>query len=114
MRWIFIYKLSKFKKMLKLFKKNGLYGIEENGNENVPFVYEDKEGAIDEWKYFEIINISENFLPRKRSIEQIIDIEIELKNKNEYDEKTSILNFMKKNKLGFEDLGNDVSSPHEI
>ena len=42
--------------MLKLFKKNGLYGIEENGDDNVPFVYENKEDAIDEWKYFEIIN----------------------------------------------------------
>ena len=41
--------------MIKLFKKNGLYGIQENGNDIVPFVYENKEGAIDEWKYFEII-----------------------------------------------------------
>lgn len=71
--------------MLKLFKKNGLYGIEENGNDNVPFVYENKEDAIDEWKYFEIINISENFLPKKRTIKEIIEIEIALKNKNEYD-----------------------------
>ena len=71
--------------MLKLFKKNELYGIEENGNDNVPFVYENKEDAIDEWKYFEIINISENFLPKKRTIKEIIEIEIALKNKNEYD-----------------------------
>lgn len=70
--------------MIKLFKKNGLYGIEEDGNDIVPFVYENKEGAIDEWKYFEIINISENFLPKKRSIDEIIDIEISLRNKNEY------------------------------
>ena len=70
--------------ILKLFKKNGLYGIEENGNDNVPFVYENKEDAIDEWKYFEIINRSENFLPKKRSINEIIDIEIELRNNNEY------------------------------
>ena len=71
--------------MLKLFKKNELYGIEENGNDNVPFVYENKEDAIAEWKYFEIINISENFLPKKRTIKEIIEIEIALKNKNEYD-----------------------------
>ena len=70
--------------MLKLFKKNGLYGIEENGNDNVPFVYKNKEGAIDEWKYFEIINRSENFLQKKRTINEIIDIEIELRNNNEY------------------------------
>ena len=73
--------------MLKLFKKNGLYGIDENGNDNVPFVYKNKEYAIDEWKYFEIINRSENFLPKKRTINEIIDIEIELRNKNEYNEK---------------------------
>ena len=33
--------------MLKLFKKDGLYGIEENGNDNVPFGYENKEDAFD-------------------------------------------------------------------
>ena len=76
--------------MIKLFKKNGLYGIQENGNDIVPIVYENKEGAIDEWKYFEIINISENFLPKKRSINQIIDIEIELRNKKEYNPDNSI------------------------
>ena len=76
--------------MIKLFKKNGLYGIQENGNDIVPFVYENKEGAIDEWKYFEIINISENFLPKKRSINEIIDIEIELRNKKEYNPDNSI------------------------
>ena len=70
--------------MLKLFKKNELYGIEENGNDNVPFVYKNKEDAIDEWKYFEIINRSENFLQKKRTINEIIEIEIALKNKNEY------------------------------
>ena len=78
--------------MLKLFKKNGLYGIEENGDDNVPFVYENKEDAIDEWKYFEIINMSENFLPNKKTINEIIDIEIELTNKNEYNEKKWIEN----------------------
>ena len=76
--------------MIKLFKKNGLYGIQENGNDIVPFVYENKEGAIDEWKYFEIINISENFLLKKRSINEIIDIEIELRNKKEYNPDNSI------------------------
>ena len=76
--------------MIKLFKKNGLYGIQENGNDIVPFVYENKAGAIDEWKYFEIINISENFLPKKRSINEIIDIEIELRNKKEYNPDNSI------------------------
>ena len=76
--------------MIKLFKKNGLYGIQENGNDIVTFVYENKEGAIDEWKYFEIINISENFLPKKRSINEIIDIEIELRNKKEYNPDNSI------------------------
>lgn len=70
--------------MIKLFKKNGLYGIEEDGNDSVPFVYENKECAIDEWKYFEIINISEKILPKKRSIDEIIDIEVSLRNKNEY------------------------------
>ncbi len=70
--------------MIKLFKKNGLYGIEEDGKDSVPFVYENKEDAIDEWKYLEIINISENFLPKKRSIDEIIDIEVSLRNKNEY------------------------------
>ena len=76
--------------MIKIFKKNGLYGIQENGNDIVPFVYENKEGAIDEWKYFEIINISENFLPKKRSINEIIDIEIQLRNKKEYNPDNSI------------------------
>ena len=76
--------------MIKVFKKNGLYGIQENGNDIVPFVYENKEGAIDEWKYFEIINISENFLLKKRSINEIIDIEIELRNKKEYNPDNSI------------------------
>ena len=76
--------------MIKLFKKNGLYGIQENGNDIVPFVYENKEGAIDEWKYFEIINISENFLLKKRSINEIIDIEIQLRNKKEYNPDNSI------------------------
>jgi len=69
--------------MIKLYTKNGLYGIEENGNDNVPFVYEKKEDAIDEWKYFEIINITENFLQKKRAIDEIINIEIELLSKCE-------------------------------
>lgn len=42
--------------------------------------------------------MSENFLP-KRSINEIIDIEIELRNNNEYNPDTSILNFMKKTSL---------------
>lgn len=70
--------------MIKLFKKNGLYGIEEDGNDSVPFVHENKECAIDEWKCFEIINISKKILPKKRSIDEIIDIEVSLRNKNEY------------------------------
>lgn len=73
--------------MLKLFKKNGLYGIEEDGNDNVPFVYQNKEDAIYEWKHLEIINRSENFIPKKRSLKEIIEIEIELTNKNEYNPK---------------------------
>jgi len=28
--------------MLKIYKKEGLYGITDNGNDNVPFIYEKK------------------------------------------------------------------------
>ena len=70
--------------MLKLFKKNGLYGIEEDGNCKVPFVYQNKEDAIYEWKHFQIINSSEKFIPKKKNIKEIIEIEIELTTKNEY------------------------------
>ena len=64
--------------MIKLYKKNGFYGIEQDGNDNVPFIYKNKIDAIDEWKYFEIINITENFLNKKRTINEIIKIENEL------------------------------------
>ena len=64
--------------MIKLYQKEGFYGIDQDGDLNVPFIYENKVDAIDEWKYFEIINITENFLSKRRTIDEIINIENEL------------------------------------
>lgn len=65
--------------MIKVEEKDKCFGIIENGKEVVPFVHYSKESAIDEWVYFEKLNITERqFLNHIRTEEEIDRIAAEL------------------------------------
>lgn len=58
--------------MVKVIEKEKCFGILENGVEVVPFVHYNKKSAIDEWAYFEKLNITERqFLDHIRTEEEI-------------------------------------------
>ena len=58
------------------------YGILDNNKLVVPIVHFSKESAIEEWAYFENLNINSNnkFLSSKRSKVEICEIVFELNN----------------------------------
>jgi len=65
--------------MIKVIEKDKCFGIIEDGKELVPFVHYTKESAIDEWVYFEKLNITEGqFLNHIRTVEEIDTIASEL------------------------------------
>jgi len=65
--------------MVKVVENNGCFGIIDNDIESVPFVHYSKESAIEEWVYFEKLNITEEqFLDHVRTQEEIDNIETEL------------------------------------
>lgn len=65
--------------MIKIVKKDKGFGIMEGRKEVVPFVHYSKESAIEEWIYFEKLNITEKqFLNRVRTIEEINSIASDL------------------------------------
>lgn len=65
---------------VKLSQENGQYGIIDNGIEAVPYTHDTPESAIDEWSYFERENNKKQFLPHKRTLEEIESIEHDLLN----------------------------------
>jgi len=66
--------------MVKLVEKGGCFGIIDNDIESVPFVHYSKEIAIEEWVYFEKLNITERqFLDHVRTQDEIDNIEAELR-----------------------------------
>jgi hypothetical protein len=65
---------------IEIYFENGVYGVKEKGILVVPLVYEDAIGAIDEWEYFERINIDEGqFLDHKRTHKEVTMIVDRLK-----------------------------------
>lgn len=65
--------------MIIVVKLGGYFGIMENGEEVVPFIHNSKESAIEEWVYFEKLNLLEmRFLDHVRTIEEIEKISCEL------------------------------------
>tara|TARA_R110001599_G_C12142620_1_gene650754 strand:+ start:884 stop:1120 length:237 start_codon:yes stop_codon:yes gene_type:complete len=74
--------LSNFE--MKLFKKNGLWGVKDEQNEFVPPNYKDPKDAIYEWKWFEIDNLNNEphrkYLPLNRTLDEINQIETDLLN----------------------------------
>ena len=65
--------------MIKVIEKDKCFGVIEDGKELVPFVHYTKESAIDEWVYFEKLNITEGqFLNHIRTVEEIDTIASEL------------------------------------
>jgi hypothetical protein len=65
--------------MIKVVERSRCFGIVEDGREVVPFVHYSKESAIEEWVYFEKLNITERqFIDRIRTIEEIDKIAHEL------------------------------------
>lgn len=66
---------------VELYLENGFYGIKEKGVLVVPLSYKEPIGAIEEWEYFEKLNIEKQFLTHKRTIDEISEIKnILLKN----------------------------------
>lgn len=70
--------------MVKIYKKDNLFGIIENNDIFVPCVYSDPLKAIEEWKYFEYDNYKaekhRKYLNSNKSLEDIKRIEKELIN----------------------------------
>jgi hypothetical protein len=65
--------------MIKIFKKENLWGIEENGIICIPFCHIYKIDAIMEWEYWETLNNKKQFLNHKLTIEEIAKKVEELK-----------------------------------
>ena len=57
--------------MLKIYKREGLWGIEHNNNICIPFCYPDKTWAILEWEHWEILNSKKQFLNHKLTLNEI-------------------------------------------
>jgi len=70
---------------VQLITSGGLFGIMEGEKHVVPLVHKTKEDAIGEWEYFETVNSNnpwhQKFLPKNRTIEEINEIVLNLKNK---------------------------------
>lgn len=67
--------------MITVEKRGNYFGIIENGEEVVPFIHNSKESAIEEWVYFEKLNLFEmRFLDHVRTIEEIEKISCGLNN----------------------------------
>ncbi len=66
--------------MIKLIKLYCCYGITENGIMTVPPEHLTTHGAISEWEYWERLNANKQFLPHKRTIEEINKITDGLRN----------------------------------
>lgn len=65
--------------MIKVVEKDKCFGILEDGKEVVPFVHYSKESAIEEWTYFEKLNVTERqFLYHTRTLDEIDRISSEL------------------------------------
>lgn len=63
---------------ISINKVDDLWGITENSDVLVPHVWESKIEAIAEWKYFEVLNLSQPFLKRQKSLYEIEKIEQQL------------------------------------
>ncbi|HEX9826275.1 MAG TPA: hypothetical protein VGA80_06720 [Flavobacteriaceae bacterium] len=65
--------------MVRVEEKDKCFGIIEDGKEVVPFVHYSRESAIEEWVYFEKLNLTERqFLDHIRTIDEIDRIASEL------------------------------------
>jgi hypothetical protein len=64
---------------VSLQQKEGKYGIIQDGKEVIPFVYDDANGAIAEWEYFECLNAKNKFLDHQHNYEEIDILLNELK-----------------------------------
>lgn len=51
--------------------KNNFFGIKEDDKIVVPIQHLTVSEAVDEWEYFEKLNIKEYFMPRIRTIDEI-------------------------------------------
>ena len=65
--------------MYKIIIENQLFGI-VNGKRNhvVPCLHFTKEAAIEEWEHFETINVNNQFLDHKLTLEEIQTIKEQL------------------------------------
>lgn len=66
---------------IEISNKNGYWGMIEGNEIIIPFEHETKEWAIEEWYMWEMENLRKQFLPHKRTLEDIDKIKIELLNK---------------------------------